>query len=61
MEVIDSKKARDIAAILPEQRHQQNAVKLNAFHDSLFILSDMVSEGVIFFQFILGNYMQISY
>lgn len=54
MEVIDSKKARDIAAILLEQRHQQKAVRLNAFHGSLFILGNMVSEGVKFFKIYLG-------
>jgi len=54
MEVINSKKARDTAAILPEQRHQQKAVRINAFRGNLFILSDLVSEGVSFFNIYLG-------
>lgn len=38
MEVINSNKARDIAAILLGQRHQQKAVRINAFCGSLSIL-----------------------
>lgn len=54
MEAIDSKKARDIAAILLEQRHQHKTVRFNAFHGILFILSNMASEGVSFFKIYLG-------
>lgn len=50
MEVINSKKARDTVAILPEQRHQQKAVRINAFRGSLSILSNMVTEREEFFK-----------